>query len=117
MKRMTALVGCIIATVLLMAACSSSTPDSPAPGGSSGANTITIQGNAFDTPTSVSPGAEITVKNEDGVDHTVTADTGAAFDVTIPAGESATFNAPDKAGSYAFHCTFHSGMHGTLAVE
>ena len=83
----------------------------------SGANSITISGFAFSVPTSVAPGATITVTNKDSVAHTVTADSGGAFDVTVPASGTATFKAPGTAGSYAFHCTIHPSMHGTLKVS
>jgi plastocyanin len=64
----------------------------------------------------VSPGATITVDNKDGTDHTVTSDTGNAFDDAASPGTS-TFTAPTKPGSYPFHCTIHPSMHGTLVVK
>jgi plastocyanin len=82
----------------------------------SAASTITIKGFRFTTPDSVSPGATITVKNEDGTAHTVTSDEGGAFDAQAPSGTS-TFPAPTKPGSYPFHCTIHPEMHGTLVVK
>lgn len=57
------------------------------------------------------------VTNKDSVAHTVTADSGQAFDVTVQPGQTATFTAPATAGSYKFHCTFHSTMHGMLTVS
>lgn len=83
----------------------------------SGADSITISGFAYSVPTSVAPGATITVTNKDSVTHTVTADSGGAFDVTVSAGGTATFKAPAAAGRYAFHCTVHPSMHGTLTVS
>jgi plastocyanin len=77
---------------------------------------ITIKNFAFQTPASVSPGAKITVRNEDGTDHTVTADSGNAFDDKAPAGTS-TFTAPTTPGSYPFHCTIHPFMKSTLVVK
>ncbi len=68
-------------------------------------------------PPSVPAGATITVHNKDDVAHTVTADTGHAFGVTIPASGTATFTAPATAGSYPFHCTYHANMHATLTVR
>jgi len=72
---------------------------------------------AYTTPASVAPGAAVTVMNMDAVKHTVTADSGKAFDTAVPAGASTTFTAPMKPGSYPFHCTYHSNMHGTLVVR
>lgn len=84
----------------------------------SAADTITIQSFAFSAPLTVAPGTQITVMNKDGVEHTVTADTTGGFDVTVPAGGTATFAAPSAPGSYAFHCSIHPQMaHGTLIVK
>lgn len=80
------------------------------------ADSITISSFAYSVPTSVAPGATITVTNKDSVAHTVTTDSGGAFDVMVPAGGTASFKAPSTPGSYAFHCTIHPSMHGTLVV-
>jgi plastocyanin len=68
----------------------------------------------------VSPGATITVHNEDPATHTVTAvsphdkvfDTG-----DIAGGATKTFTAPSSAGSYPYICEIHQFMHGTLTVK
>lgn len=79
---------------------------------------ITISNFAYQTPASVGPGTTVTVKNTDQVAHTVTADSDASlFNVTVDPGQSRSFTAPTKPGSYPFHCTFHSNMHGTLVVQ
>lgn len=78
--------------------------------------TITIKDFAYSGPSSVPPGAEITVVNEDTQAHTVTAEEDDAFDVKIDPGKSATFTAPDDAGSYAYICAFHSNMKASLKV-
>ena len=57
------------------------------------------------------------VMNQDTETHSVTADSGNAFNVTVQAGKTETFTAPDKPGSYPYHCSFHSDMHGTLRVR
>lgn len=77
---------------------------------------ITIKGFAFTVTGRVSPGQEIMVHNEDSEAHTVTADSASAFDVVVPASSMAKLKAPEKAGSYKFHCNYHSNMHGTLTV-
>ena len=71
----------------------------------------------FTTPASVSPGAMVSVMNMDGEAHTVTADSGNTFDDMAIAGKTTMFKAPDKPGSYPFHCTYHSNMHGVLVVK
>jgi plastocyanin len=100
------------------AAASPSGPSSSANGSSAAESaTITIEKFKYSGPSSVAPNTTITVKNEDTEAHTVTADTGKAFDVKIDPGKSATFTAPKAAGSYAYHCTYHSNMHATLKVS
>lgn len=78
---------------------------------------ITIKDFKYTVPASVAPGAKISVKNNDQVAHTVTADSGKAFDDMADPGKTTTFTAPMKPGSYKFHCTFHGNMHGTLVVK
>jgi plastocyanin len=77
---------------------------------------ITIKDFAFTVPASVPAGATVTVMNLDDTKHTVTASGAGGFDVTIDAKGTATFNAPSKAGTYPFVCTFHGNMKGTLVV-
>ncbi len=117
-----------MATTLLavgLAACGSSSKSSSSSSSSnttaaagaataSGA-TITIQGFAF-TAATVKPGAKVTVDNKDSTTHTVTADKGEFNTGNVDGGTTATFTAPSKPGSYAFHCNIHSSMHGTLTV-
>lgn len=92
---------------------------SPAQGmTSSAAPAITIKSFAYGDPITVSPGATVKVTNQDSADHTVTADQGQAFDAKVKAnGGTATFTAPSQPGTYAFHCTYHPNMHGTLTVK
>lgn len=79
--------------------------------------TITITDFTFKSPPSVSPGATIAVKNSDPAEHSVTADSGGAFNVDIESGESATFTAPTTPGTYDYHCSYHPMMHGQLIVK
>jgi plastocyanin len=130
---LTAVPALALAACLLTAGCSSSGGKSPAtssaaaPAGAStsssaaaptsAAASITIKSFAFTVSGPAAAGAMVKVTNNDGEAHTVTADSGKAFDVTIQPGKSATFAAPSKAGTYKFHCNFHSNMHGTLTVS
>lgn len=77
---------------------------------------ITIKNFAYRISGRVNAGEKVTVRNEDDVAHTVTSDSGDAFDVNVPASGTASFVAPSKSGRYPFHCTYHSNMHGTLVV-
>lgn len=90
---------------------------STSPGGSMSGDAITIEDFAFSGGTTVAPGSTVTVTNHDSETHSVTADGAGGFDVTVPAGGSTTFTAPSKAGSYPYHCMFHSDMHGMLRVR
>lgn len=76
--------------------------------------TMTIKGFRF-ADVQASPGQTVQVVNADGADHTVTAKDG-GFDVTVPAGGTASFVAPTTPGRYAFVCQIHSNMTATLVV-
>lgn len=79
---------------------------------------ITIKNFSYQVAGPVSPGAKVTVQNNDDVNHTVTADSGNAFNVNVPSnGGTASFTAPAKPGTYKFHCTYHANMHGQLVVK
>ncbi len=84
-------------------------------GGSASADTVDISGFAFSAIT-VKAGATVTVRNADAAEHTLTI-AAAGIDVKVPAGGSASFTAPAKAGTYALTCDFHHSMHGTLTVS
>ena len=97
------------------AASSSSAPTAGSATATSSAPVITIKDFGFTAPSSVGPGAEISVDNMDSVAHTVTANSGNAFDDPAPPGKS-SFTAPTEPGSYPFHCNIHPEMHGNLVV-
>jgi plastocyanin len=83
----------------------------------SGAATITIATMSFGEPITVPPGAQITIKNDDSAEHSVTSDTAGKFDVHVDGTEQGTLTAPTEPGEYAYHCTYHPSMHGTLIVK
>lgn len=126
--------GTLVGAVALIAACSSggSTP-SPAAApaqpsaatsevatsaASGGPVTLTIAGFAYDpTPLRVRAGQMVSVRNSDDAEHTVTADAGSTFKSgDVAHAMIVTFRAPDKPGTYAYHCDYHASMHGTLVV-
>jgi plastocyanin len=84
---------------------------------SASAATITIANMNFGAPVTVPPGAQITIKNDDSAEHSVTSDTAGKFDVEVDGKEQKTLTAPTEPGEYAFHCKYHSSMHGTLTVK
>ena len=67
--------------------------------------------------TSAPPGAQIAIKNNDSVEHSVTSDTAGKFTVDVDGNEQGTLTAPSEPGEYAFHCKYHPSMLGTLIVK
>jgi plastocyanin len=63
----------------------------------------------------VTKGSTVTWTNEDSVPHTVTSDSGVFDSSGIEPGKSfsRTF---DTAGTFSYHCNFHTQMHGTVIV-
>lgn len=82
------------------------------------ADTVVIKNFAFG-PVSlvVTPGAKITVVNQDRAPHTLTA-RDKSFDTgTIAGGQRGEFTAPSSPGTYPYICTVHPYMAGTLIVK
>jgi len=80
-------------------------------------NKVSIQGFAFNPSSiTVSVGTTVTWTNNDSVTHTVTSDTGAFSSGNLNPGQtfSHTFN---QAGTFAYHCSIHTSMHGTVVVQ
>ena len=70
----------------------------------------------------VAPGEKIMVTNNDSVTHTFTAKPqsqplGAFNSGDIAPGRSVSVSAPMSPGTYAFNCSIHSSMTGTLVVK
>ena len=114
----------IVVTLVAVAACSNSggsaapsaaTSQAPAaPAG--GATAVTIKDFQF-TPatTSVPTGSKVTWTNNDTTAHTVTLDDGSGDSGNIA--PAATFDRTfTTAGTFAYHCTIHSQMKGTVTV-
>ena len=110
MRLRVALFGLALVGATSLAACGDDS-------GSKAANTtpasIVISGSHFTV--SAAKAGTITIRNDDGFDHTVTADDG-SFNVVVPGGSTKTI-AVAKAGSYAFHCNIHGSMKATLVVS
>ena len=86
----------------------------PAATGAGSGATISIKSFAF-TVNPVKAGSTVNVTSGDQAPHTVTADNG-EFNVPVDPNGKASFTAPAKAGTYAFHCNIHSSMKATLTV-
>ena len=79
--------------------------------------TVTISGLAFSPPSvTVNEGDTVTWTNEDGMPHTATG-SGGSFDTgTLADGASAAVTF-DTAGTFAYICSIHPTMTGTVIVE
>ena len=72
---------------------------------------------AFNGQTTVSAGQTINVANADGAPHTLTAVDGSFDTGILPGGASGGLVAPSAPGTYAFFCSLHPSMTGTLTVN
>jgi len=102
---------------LLVAACATpaepgGTPPAEQPGGTAA---VTIADFAYDpATTNVTVGTTVTWTNDDSVAHTVTFDAGPdSGNMSQGSNFSNTFS---EAGSFAYHCTIHPSMSGTVSV-
>jgi len=113
----------VLAGALLLAACSSSGGGGSGSSGSSASaatatKSVTISNFMFSPMSaSVAPGSTVSVTNKDSVTHTLTA-TGGQFNTgDIGPGQTKTFTAPSKAGTYSYICNIHQYMKGTIVVR
>ena len=114
----------VVMTVIAVAACSDSAGSaaptaatSQAPAASAGgATAVAIKDFAYGPATaSVPTGSKVTWTNSDATAHTVTFDDGSADSGNIAPGS--TFDQTfATAGTFNYHCTIHSQMHGTVTV-
>ncbi|GGY38660.1 cupredoxin domain-containing protein [Streptomyces omiyaensis] len=124
-RRLQAVVAIAVLCMLIaLAGCSGgSAPTSPSPSTPSTTSVseerIVIEDFRFEpADLTVSPGAKVSVVNEDSAPHTVTAEAPSAFDTsTIEGGRTAMFTAPSTAGAYRYLCGIHPSMMGTLTVR
>jgi plastocyanin len=126
MRRLTT-AALIVVTLIAIAACSGSTSSTPpaaapsqagsppaAPAG--GSSAVDIKDLAFNPATiTVATGGKVTWTNSDTTAHTVTLDDGSADSGNLA--PASTFDQTfATAGTFAYHCTIHSNMHGTVTV-
>jgi plastocyanin len=108
----------LVALAAGMAACGGG-DEAPAPAAAkAGGTSVSAQDNSFSPGTlEVRVGDTVTFTNDGGVDHTVTATSGAKFDSgSLAPGATFKFTA-EKAGTVSYVCTFHPGMQGTIEVS
>lgn len=76
---------------------------------------IVITDFAFSDDITVPAGTTITIRNDDGAGHTMTADDGAFDTGTIDGGTTVELTLAE-AGTFTFHCEIHPSMTGTITV-
>jgi YVTN family beta-propeller protein len=82
------------------------------------AASVTIDKFAFSPPTlTVNAGQAVTFTNNDAVTHTATSTTGAWDSGDLPAGGGSFTVTLTRPGTYAYKCTIHPSMMGTLIVR
>lgn len=91
--------------------------------GSGGGNTrshfkeVAIQGSSF-TPSSltIAVGDTVLWTNRDGVNHTVTSNTGTELNSPMLSNGETYQHIFNTNGTFGYHCTVHPGMAGTVSV-
>ena len=104
---------------VLVAACggSSSEPTTTAGGATGSADSVTIDDFSFmPSELTVSVGDTVTWTNDQGVAHTVTADTGEFDSGNLAQGAEFT-ETFDAAGTFPYFCAIHPSMTGSITVE
>ncbi|MDB4916580.1 MAG: blue (type 1) copper domain protein [Gemmatimonadetes bacterium] len=81
-------------------------------------NAVALLGSAF-TPANiqVSPGTVVTWSNGDAITHNVTFTTGTTIATGDFSSGSKQLTMPTAAGTYAYRCTIHAGMTGSVLVK
>jgi plastocyanin len=124
MRRLVGPLLLVAAVAIIAASCNGTGPSAYGASASTAAtttaataiNAATIKGFSFQPDVlKVKVGAKVTWTNDDTVVHTVTADTNSFASGNLqPAGSfSFTFTRP---GTYAYHCSIHPSMHGSVVV-
>ena len=107
--------------LLLLAGCSKKDYGNNPGGGGNNNNyphLVTINNFAFSPGTmTVSVGDTVTWRNDQNVGHTVTSDQGGELSSAIIGQGQIYRHVFTATGTYAYHCTPHSGMHGTINVQ
>jgi plastocyanin len=111
----------IIAILTISVGCSkkndyNTTPSNPK-GVTQGANEVFIQGSSFSPSTlTVTVNTTVIWTNKDSYAHTVTSDATMFDSGNMDSNDIYSFQFSTK-GSYKYHCSYHSGMTGTIIVQ
>jgi plastocyanin len=119
MRRLVGPLLLVAAVAIIAAACNGSGPSAygaPASTAATTTNAATIKGFSFQPEVlKVKVGAKVTWTNDDTVAHTVTADTTSFASGNLQPGGSFSFTFT-RPGTYAYHCSIHPSMHGSVVV-
>ena len=87
--------------------------------GKGGVTMVSIKDFKFDPETlEIDQGTTIEWANDDGVNHTATADDGSSFNTgNLDAGTTSDPVTLDQAGTFTYVCAVHPYMHGTIEVK
>ena len=79
---------------------------------------VNIAGFAFSPSTvTINVGDSVQWENKDSASHTVTSDSGSELDSPTLSKNGVYSHTFTKAGTFAYHCTLHPGMKGTVIVK
>jgi len=108
-----------LAALCLAGACGGASYSSTAPSTTPTVTTsVSISGFAFGPAAiQVSPGAVVSWTNSDNTDHTVTFSSTSVGAIAAFASGTKTLAMPSAAGTYAYHCSIHPTMTGTVEVK
>jgi plastocyanin len=124
MRRLVGPLLLVAAVAIIAASCNGSGPSAYGAPASTAAtttaatatNAATIKGFSFQPEVlKVKVGAQVTWTNDDTVAHTVTADTTSFASGNLQPGGSFSFTFT-RPGTYAYHCSIHPSMHGSVVV-
>jgi plastocyanin len=86
-------------------------------GGGGGGAAVTIKGFAFDPATvTIKVGETVNWTNQDSPNHTVVGDNNEFKSGALATGATFSFKF-ETAGTYAYHCSIHPSMTGTVVVQ
>ena len=81
-------------------------------------NTVVISNLSYSPSTmTVAAGQTITWRNDDAVGHTVTSDSGTELNSPVLAQGQTYQHTFSTAGTYPYHCTIHTSMHGSVTAQ
>ena len=124
MRRLVGPLLLVAAVAIIAASCNGTGPSAYGASASTAAtttaataiNAATIKGFSFQPEVlKVKVGAKVTWTNDDTVAHTVTADTNSFASGNLQPGGSFSFTFT-RPGTYAYHCSIHPSMHGSVVV-